>query len=122
MRLLESRENFEDAKTLAQTLADEQNIKYGLTWVDGNNVWALIPEHSPFWNLAELIDKKYEIVIEPGKNAEEIYRHALEAIAYPANWPRQYPAPSESLVDYRNRVHNWMQSVAANALTEGGKK
>lgn len=44
---------------------------------------------------------------------DEIFKEALEKIAYPANWP--------SLAEYHLSLDSWMQSVAANALTEGRK-
>lgn len=71
-------------------------------------------------------ERRLDELFEDGERTE-IYklvkdqREALESIAYPANWPDQYPAGGEALPQYLNRVRNWMASVASNALTNAGK-
>lgn len=120
---METRETFSQAKSLAETLADSDGIKYGITYWAG--IYGILSEHEPLFKLC--INLKSDVlveVIEP-ENKEDIYRRALEQIAYTAEWPQELKDTKEMPVgDYAADIwdlRNWMQSVAANALTNGGK-
>lgn len=116
------RHSFGEAKSLAQLLADTDQCEYGVMTTDGVR-FLIESEFETIYSIGKAIDADSIVfVATPGASKEEIFREALETIAYPANWPSQgWPEGTESLEAYANRTRLWMQSVAANALTNSGK-
>lgn len=111
---MQFRKSFGEAKSLATTLADNDGIKYGVITTDGES-YMIASEHTVWFTSAKVFDPETLVAeISPGGNKEDIYKRALEQIAYPENHP-QNPPPTDPL-------RNWMQAVAANALTNGGRR
>lgn len=112
------REKFGEAKSLAITLADNDGIQYGVLY--SSSGYLIASEHDDFFKIAKQIKSDSLVfVAQPGKNKEEIYKRALEQIAYPEN----HPEFEDSFFNpaYTQRT-NWMQAIAANALTNGSNK
>lgn len=109
--MIQVRNSFGEAKSVATTLADNEEIRFGIL-SSGSGAYLIVSEHSSFFKFAEKYDKETLVwVVEPGASKEEVFRRALEQIAYPENWPDR-PGPYQA----------WMQAVAANALTNGGNQ
>lgn len=109
------RKTFGEAKSLAGTLADNDGIAWGV-WSTPGGEYLLLNEHNYVFKTAKRFgDDNLVAVIYPGNSNEDIFRRALEQIAYNENWPKQMYG--EEANPYINRLRHWMQSVAANALT-----
>ena len=109
------RKTFGEAKSLAGTLADNDGIAWGI-WSTPGGDYLLLNAHNYLFKTAKRFgDEDLVAVVYPGNSNEDIFRRALEQIAYNENWPGR--GPQEPAGDYWHRVRGWMQSIAANALT-----
>jgi hypothetical protein len=116
---MQIRESFGEAKSLAGTLADSEGIKHAVITGDGRR-YMVVNAHSPWFKTAEAIDSECLVaVVYPGQSKEDIFRRALEQIAYPDNHP-DYSGIRDAN-ERNNLLRRWQQSIAANALTNGGK-
>lgn len=110
----EVRSEFGEAKGLAHSLADANGIRYAIVLMTNNKDYAIIDEHQPLveWGLKAGYGFLY--VAEPGDNAETIFRNALERIAYTEHWPKGERKNGDTIF----YLEQWMQAVAAKALTD----
>lgn len=109
---------FGPARALAQRLADSDRCEYGVLTTNGVD-FLIESEHEPIYAMGKVLNSdRIVFVATPGASKEEIFREALETIAYPANWPEMtgHEFTEKGLAPYQ-----WMQAVAANALTNSGK-
>lgn len=113
---------FGEAKSLAQRLANREEVEYVV--FNASSGYLIVSVHDAVYEAwvairslgpNKEIDAQLVYQATPGVDSAAIFRAALETIAYPANWPRE---KGSALGD----MQNWMQSVAADALTNGGKK